>query len=318
MDLVSIIVPVYKVEQYLHECVDSILAQTYKNIEVILVDDGSPDGCPQICDEYASKDSRVRVIHKLNGGLSDARNFGLDVAKGKYVTFCDSDDKIDSQMIATLMNFAFNYKADIIGCESVMFDTENLTEIPIYHSSIEMVEHNAEKSTIRLLYGSMDSSVCNKLFRREIIGEIRFIKGRYNEDIIFLAKMFTRCSKMLQINDAFYRYRITDGSITHTFNERSLDPLRNVEDVSHIVHVAFPSCEKALFYYKSNAIKTVATGIVRNKLLKIEPYTTAFKTACSYLQANYLKILLNSDFDIRFKFAMTTLIIIKTMSKYSN
>ena len=102
IDLISVIVPVYNVEPYLRKCVDSILAQSYSNLEVILVDDGSPDGCGAICDEYAAKDARVRVIHKPNGGVSDARNAGLDIMTGDYVAFVDSDDWIDKQHLSSL------------------------------------------------------------------------------------------------------------------------------------------------------------------------------------------------------------------------
>ena len=111
--MISIIIPVYKTEPYLRKCVDSVLAQTYTNLEVILVDDGSPDDCGKICDEYAAKDSRVKVIHKENGGLSSARNCGLDVATGKYIGFVDSDDWIDPDMYETLLGLLLRYDADI-------------------------------------------------------------------------------------------------------------------------------------------------------------------------------------------------------------
>ena len=111
--LVSIIVPIYKVEPYLRRCLDSIVNQTYTNLEIILVDDGSPDGCPQICDEYAAKDNRRVVIHKENGGLSDARNAGLDSCKGEYVSFVDSDDWVDEKYIEILLNLATKENADV-------------------------------------------------------------------------------------------------------------------------------------------------------------------------------------------------------------
>ena len=115
--IVSVIVPVYKVEKYIHRCMDSILGQTYDNIEIILVDDGSPDNCPQICDQYAKADERVKVIHKANGGLSDARNEGLKHISGKYVFFVDSDDFIDRNAIKYMVDLAENYCADIVQCD---------------------------------------------------------------------------------------------------------------------------------------------------------------------------------------------------------
>lgn len=117
----SIIVPVFRVEKFLARCVDSILTQTYRNIEVILVDDGSPDNCPRICDDYSRVDTRVRVIHKLNGGLCSARNAGLDVANGDYITFVDSDDWIEPDAYLGLMSKCIEYQADIVGGATAMF-----------------------------------------------------------------------------------------------------------------------------------------------------------------------------------------------------
>ena len=124
MDLISIIVPVYNVEKYIHECVDSIINQTYKNIEIILVDDGSPDNCGKICDEYAKKDNRIKVIHKPNGGLSDARNHGIDVANGEWLMFIDSDDWIEPNMAEKLLHSALNNKADLAISSVILFDEE--------------------------------------------------------------------------------------------------------------------------------------------------------------------------------------------------
>ena len=117
--LISVIVPVYKVEKYLHRCVDSILVQTYTNLEIILVDDGSPDRCGAICDEYAAKDSRIRVIHQENGGLSAARNAGLDVCSGEYIAFVDSDDWLDPEMYAVMMAQVREYGCDVVMCDCV-------------------------------------------------------------------------------------------------------------------------------------------------------------------------------------------------------
>ena len=126
--LVSIIVPIYKVEPYLHRCLDSIVNQSYTNLEIILVDDGSPDTCPQICDEYATKDNRIVDIHKNNGGLSDARNVGLDISKGEYITFVDSDDWIDKQYVETLLTLITTENSDIVFGENEPFHTNYSTQ----------------------------------------------------------------------------------------------------------------------------------------------------------------------------------------------
>ena len=122
MEKISVVVPIYKVESYLKECMDSILAQSYKNLEIIFVDDGSPDNCPQLCDQYAAYDNRVKVIHKVNGGLSDARNAGIGCATGDYITFVDSDDFIKKNMIEYLFNKLHEYDADIAFCQRVNVD----------------------------------------------------------------------------------------------------------------------------------------------------------------------------------------------------
>ena len=122
-ELISVVVPVYNVEKYIDKCINSIINQTYKNLEIILVDDGSPDNCGNICDEYAKKDNRIIVIHKENGGLSDARNTGIEVSKGKYITFIDSDDYISDNYVSFLYNLIIEYKADIsIGKHYVLYE----------------------------------------------------------------------------------------------------------------------------------------------------------------------------------------------------
>lgn len=244
MDLVSIIVPVYNVEQYLHECVDSILAQTYKNIEVILVDDGSHDGSPQICDEYASKDSRVCVIHKSNGGLSDARNFGLDVAKGKYVNFCDSDDKIDPIMIETLVNLQKQYNIDVIECESVFYFGDREEIIPHYHKDDGIYRYSVHSFMSDLLLIKADCSVCNKLFIRSQFNKFRFAVGKYNEDILLLFDFLSICNGIIHINKGFYKYRETPGSISRSFNERSLDLFYNTLSIRDLIYSKYPELKK--------------------------------------------------------------------------
>ncbi len=131
-DLVSVIIPIYKVEPYIRECLDSVINQTYRNLEIILVDDGSPDGCPKICDEYAENDSRIKVVHKENGGLSDARNKGLDVASGEYITFVDSDDVVHKAYVEFLYDNLKKTNSDVSVCQSVSFrDLQKIKDVEI-------------------------------------------------------------------------------------------------------------------------------------------------------------------------------------------
>ena len=179
---VSVIVPIYKVEPYLDQCVQSIVNQTYKNLEIILVDDGSPDNSPAMCDAWAEKDNRIRVIHKENGGFSSARNAGLDAATGDYIQFVDSDDWILPDMTAALVSCAVKENADVVRCgycENVDGDTQEICT----NSRTYCPEYN--KLVIDIMNdGLMSGAVWNKLYKRGVLDGIRFRPG-YSEDILF-------------------------------------------------------------------------------------------------------------------------------------
>lgn len=203
---VTIIVPVYNVEKYLRRCVDSLLSQTYSNIEIILVDDGSPDGSPDICDEYAQKESSIKVVHKKNGGLSSARNAGIEAASGDYLTFVDSDDWIASDTIQYSLNKMKEHSADVIQNEFKMVYSqddaiENPSEIVETFEGKEILQHYLRQSTIDGSY-----SVCRCLFPREAIKPVRFREGKINEDIDFKYKVLSNCKKMVVTNQIKYFY----------------------------------------------------------------------------------------------------------------
>jgi len=168
-ELITIIVPIYKVEEYLRRCVDSILKQTYKNLEVILVNDGSPDGCGAICDEYATLDGRIEVIHKTNGGLSDARNAGIEVAHGSYVSFVDSDDWIHQEYIGKLYDLLRETNSDISVCNFIKTSSDNI-ELEITTGEIfEFTNHEAlEQLTDIKFYDQMVIS-CGKLYKKKLV-----------------------------------------------------------------------------------------------------------------------------------------------------
>lgn len=212
---VSIIVPIYKVEPYLRRCLDSIVNQTYTNLEIILVDDGSPDGCPAICDEYAAKDNRIVVIHKENGGLSDARNAGLDICKGEYVYFVDSDDWIENNAIETLCNILVTHNAEIVIGNYI---TTNETGA---FSSQEQTTHIDEFSLYALLKCHQPGhplftqvvAAWNKLIKRDIAQKWYFPKGAICEDHYTTYKYFFSASKIVLTNSHTYYYRTREGSI---------------------------------------------------------------------------------------------------------
>ena len=245
-ELISVIVPVYKVEPYLHKCVDSILGQTYQNLEVILVDDGSPDRCGQICDEYAEKDSRVKVIHKPNGGLSDARNAGMDVMTGRYVGFVDSDDWIEPVMYERLLELIHHFDADI-AFGGVADDLEqdgkitttkvsNYGEIPFFESSVDAMR--------RYFHGSW--SAWDKLYKADIFNDLRYPVGEINEDEAIVLQVLSRAETVCYTNEVFYHYmrRLTGQSITtSSFSPKKLIWQKHCADNLAFVQKNYPELE---------------------------------------------------------------------------
>lgn len=203
--LVSIIVPIYKVEKFLNECIESIISQTYANIEVILVDDGSPDGSGIIADEWQKKDSRVKVIHKTNGGISSARNAGIKIAKGDYIFFVDSDDYIAPDCIEKLLEAVEEENADISSCKFYSFWQDACiieSRLP-NERTIITPEVYLERIYIYGLY----TVVWNKLYKRHLFEDTLFEEGRLNEDAIIIAKLMTRVNKIVHLSEALYYYR---------------------------------------------------------------------------------------------------------------
>lgn len=226
--MISVIVPVYNVEKYLCECIDSICRQTYSNLEIILVDDGSPDGCPQICDEYAAKDLRIKVIHKENGGLSSARNAGLDIACGDYIGFVDSDDTVAADMYETLFRKISANCADICFCR-ILATTEGGEKLENnrFYGFGERVLDGSEVLDVLVKGGStFYESAFNKLYRREVFSDLRYPEGKYHEDVFIAHRIFGSCGRIVFAEDASYFYRLRSNSIMReNFSVRRLDAL---------------------------------------------------------------------------------------------
>jgi glycosyltransferase involved in cell wall biosynthesis len=200
---ISIIIPVYKTETYLRRCLDSVVGQTYKNLEIILVDDGSPDGCGEICDAYAAADSRVKVIHQQNRGLSVARNEGLKIASGDYYGFVDSDDWIDSDMFETLYQGAIQHGADIAICGYYFVMGDKYKEIKEEHTTL----YDREDAIHHLLVDEkITNHVWNKLYKKELFEGVHFPPGRTFEDIGTTYKLFEKAGKIVFLNSCQYYY----------------------------------------------------------------------------------------------------------------
>ena len=245
MAMVSVIVPVYNVEKYLHRCVDSILAQTFTDFELILVDDGSPDNCGTICDEYARKDSRVRVIHKSNGGVSDARNVALDVAKGVYVAFCDGDDFWCSDFLEKAQGAFIDESIDVVVLDYITVDENNERIKVTNHKNHQegIVEYKEEATKYEyilkyLLEGEHGWEACTRVFKAEVIQKysIRFSTdcGNYAEDLGFVAE-YTLCSKKANsISEGLYCYRKRIGSMM--YKSKQCVKLDQVNQVSYQIY----------------------------------------------------------------------------------
>lgn len=211
-DLISVIVTIYNIEEYIEECIDSIINQTYKNLEIILIDDGSTDNSGKKCDEFAKKDNRIKVIHKKNGGVSDARNVGIDIARGAYIQFIDGDDYIEKDMIEFLYYNIQKYSADISICSNYIFDEEEC--IDKGQNKLYIYDRlEAIKETL------IDEKICsylwNKLFKADLMKDIRFPKNRLFEDLLVFPKLVERASKIVLDDVAKYYYRQRTGSILH-------------------------------------------------------------------------------------------------------
>ena len=230
-ELISIVVPIYNVEIYLEKCIETILNQTYKNIEIILVDDGSTDSCKDIADEYVKKDKRIKVIHKENGGLSDARNAGIKIAKGRYICFVDSDDYIEKNYIKILYETIIRNNADISICsyKNVYIDgsqKEDRTKTQVCNN-IEAIRELFTKAR------NIETVTWNKMYKIDLFlhNKIEFPKGKLHEDNFTTYKLFYFSNKIAYVDEILYNYRQRENSIVSIYNEKRLVILEVTKDI---------------------------------------------------------------------------------------
>lgn len=207
---VSIIVPVYGVEAYLEECVDSLLAQRYEDLEILLIDDASPDRCPEICDAYGRTDHRVRVIHKPNGGAASARNAGLNAATGELICFVDSDDAVEPGYVEHLVRTLEDHGADAAVCG---FGFWTRGKFEVQKMMTEPGEYSAEAYLRRFLHDWHCSLLWNKIFRREVIGQLRMEEGHRIDDEYFTYRVCMNCRSVAVSDRCLYRYRLRASSV---------------------------------------------------------------------------------------------------------
>lgn len=260
--MISIIVPIYNVEQWLPRCIDSLLSQTYNNIEIILSEDGSPDRCAIICDEYAQKDGRIRVLHKKNGGLSDARNAAIDIAKGEYITFVDSDDFVTSDYVETLYSLCLKYNCKISVADWCIFPVGKMPIITLH--KIQESFFCQKKALEEMFYQKhYDVSACVKLYHRSLFENIRYPKGTLYEDLQTTFKlMLASDTGVAYSNKQIYYYMFRPGSIEgSSFSDEKMDSAIQVFNV-------MKSYEKEL-QNVSHALKSKLVAFCLHLVLKI-------------------------------------------------
>lgn len=302
MPKISVIVAVYNVAPYLKKCVDSIINQTFTDIEIILVDDGSTDESGTICDQYSQRDRRIKVIHKTNGGLSDARNAGLDICKGDFIGFVDGDDYIDDDMYEVLYNNALRYKADISMCCD--------RRVP-YHSGDYNFKDNKvlvwkdKEEMIRQIFLSRRTvvAVCLKIFHRKIFSQLRFPLRLTTEDAYIVLDTLQYCQCMVFQKTSKYNYRRRQGSIVQriTYTDRILDLVHAYEKNFNIVKADYPELERVAEYRLFWAFRETIARIGATRDYKEHKHI--IKLLQSQIKRNWKSILLNPYMDLGQKLA---------------
>lgn len=250
MELVTVIIPVYNVEKYLERCINSVIKQSYSELEIILVDDGSTDKSYEICKKFALKDSRIKVFHKSNGGLSSARNFGLKMSLGKYIVFIDSDDYISSEMISVLYDALTESNSDLAICDFVKGDNDKYSFI---QTNVKIRTLNP-KEALECIYLNDHNKLqyvtaCWKLYKRNLFDNIKYPEGKLFEDIYTTHKIYGCCKSIAVVNSAlYYYYQRPDSIMNNNYNLKKLDYLGALEERITFFHqLGFADLEKKAY-----------------------------------------------------------------------
>jgi len=263
---ISIIVPVFNSSAYLKKCLDSILTQTFEDFELILVDDGSPDNCGEICEEYAEKDNRIIIIHKKNGGQSSARNAGLDVAKGDYIGFVDSDDWIEPDMYETLYDICIVNNCDIANCSSII----HYKERKVINGGHSLITHNTKEAMKVMLWGELyDEVVWTKLIKKNIFNDLRFPEGIMYEDTALTYKLIHKSTKICCIGAPKYNYLKRENStMDHAIKNISIDRVIIYEKMSKFMSIHYPEVNDIVALKLANSSMVVLNLISKSDEFK--------------------------------------------------
>ena len=298
---ISVVLPIYNVEKYLETCVKAMTGQTYQNLEIILVDDGSPDGCPELCDELAKTDERIRVLHKENGGLSDARNAGTQIATGEYITFVDSDDVVTDTYVEYLYSLIEKYGCDMSLCtHTVVF--EDGKKIPYGDGTDEMLD--AKECLRRMLYHDViDTSAWAKLYRTDMAREILYPKGKLFEDIGTTYRFFLASGKIACGYQSQYFYMQRQNSIVSgKFNPHKLDLLEMTDKMAEDVEKVYPDLAQAILRRR-----VYARFSTLNQMLDVDGYRKERDEIISFIKAHKREIMADEHAPGRDKMAMRML-----------
>lgn len=288
-ELISIIVPVYNVERYLEKCVNSIINQTYKNLEIILVDDGATDSSGNMCDELAKSDNRIKVYHKENGGLSDARNYGVERATGDYIGFVDSDDYIDSEMYEELYEAIKKENVDVVECNLKIIypDRVELFTEQKYYNVYTKQEYLEEYLKIEKIFGS----ACVRLIKSDIAKKLKFPVGKLYEDTYYAYDLIEKVDRYVIMNNPYYNYLMRENSITNTkFNPRIFDLIEIVEKFRKTTYENYPGLKEAADCRKMYAYFSVLNSILLEENYRDNEY---YSEILSYFKRNYISLLKN-------------------------
>lgn len=251
----SLIIPVYNTENYLRECIESILHQKFQNFEIILIDDGSTDSSGEICEEYGGKDSRFQVYHILNNGQAAARNLGIDKAKGEYIGFVDSDDWIDSSMFERLIDEANRTRCEVIACNFYIMDKEG--KFSTYTKNPKNRIFSKDDAMHEIINNSiLTFSPCNKIYKRELFKEVRFIEGIILEDMDISYRLIYKSSSVAYLANALYYYRYnTNSTLRSKFSLKRLDSYQVMLNMYDFYKVNYP--KEALFVYTNLVTESI-------------------------------------------------------------
>lgn len=286
MPEVSVIIPVYNVEKYLNRCIDSVIYQTYQDFEIVLIDDGSTDASGEICDKYAMKDSRIKVIHKKNGGLSDARNVGMDNASGNWIVFIDSDDFIEKIMLEVLYDLVSENDVEIAACG--INNCYDKKIIPQYDRLESFVCSGVEALKLTLIGQKLPGSICNKMIKSTLAKKYRFIVGKFYEDAFFTPDLLLNANNVAVTTQPLYNYwHRSDSITTEVFSDKKMDIIYAYIYTKQVVQNKCPE----LIRYADFRLYW-SHFIVLDSMLRSNRYRSykRFDEVVRYLKKNWIKI----------------------------